>query len=227
MSKRAYDNDERAESPEAKRRKTADDCSICLHTLAKGNIFTTTCNHSFHYGCILQLFENITATCPLCRSEISLASEDDEQVISTINHKLHYPEEPFPPLAIIALLSTYQYIKGEFTLGAFKSHMQIANILDFENLASLLIHNPCKTWTNMAWITLYTLVFLETVAVSVSSRHENNTLLANVKCKAKNWLQRYMIDFESNKEVPKNIIRYKHGEIIDEELHVRIFLLFV
>lgn len=49
-----------------KRRKEAEDCSICFNKLSKGGeCRTLQCGHSFHYDCI----QNQTK-CPLCREKI-------------------------------------------------------------------------------------------------------------------------------------------------------------
>lgn len=54
-----------------------DNCPICLEKLDKHVIIKTTCNHSFHYECFVNLLinnknnnDNYKQNCPLCRKEI-------------------------------------------------------------------------------------------------------------------------------------------------------------
>lgn len=47
-----------------------EECSICFEYLQASAIFTTSCNHRFHYQCIVLNMEK-SNECPICRKEIS------------------------------------------------------------------------------------------------------------------------------------------------------------
>ena len=53
------------------------ECSICMETITKVNVTTTTCGHTFHSSC---LFENLRhrAECPFCRVELVKSDDDSE-----------------------------------------------------------------------------------------------------------------------------------------------------
>ena len=82
------------------------ECSICCNDIDDKDVCTTCCNHKYHHSCIMTWIRQQTsstedeiATCPICRSVISifgymfktnwfnnsflyeydLASEDDEE----------------------------------------------------------------------------------------------------------------------------------------------------
>ena len=54
------------------------ECSICLNKIGKKKLFTTECNHKYHWKCINKWLD-ITNTCPYCRKIIA---EDTEEIIT-------------------------------------------------------------------------------------------------------------------------------------------------
>lgn len=46
-----------------------DNCAICRSTLEGGNLSTTPCGHSFHFGCLVTSM-NTSNVCPICRSSL-------------------------------------------------------------------------------------------------------------------------------------------------------------
>jgi len=52
------------------------DCCICYESIEKHDALTTTCNHTFHIGCIERwagrASGRFVGACPLCRSDVSM-----------------------------------------------------------------------------------------------------------------------------------------------------------
>lgn len=191
-------------------KESDDDCSICLERL-KGNILKTSCNHSFHYKCIRQLFDNDTLNCPNCRRNVDL-TYDDDQAVDITKLKLHLPDNFYIDSWLIG---GFQYEQGDFVKGAFKSCVDLATILDFENLASLLIINPCKNWPNMTWVTLYTFVYMEKMLDS-----DFTNIVPGIKQRTEIWLRNHLGNLEENKETVNTVLRFKYGKKIVEDLRV-------
>lgn len=53
-----------------------DNCAICRSTLSGGNLSTTPCNHSFHFGCLARAMNN-SSLCPICRADLRPPSPVD------------------------------------------------------------------------------------------------------------------------------------------------------
>lgn len=64
------------------KKSSINECPICLQELDdKDDLFTTTCNHTFHRSCIIQLK---TDKCPLCRREGILLNILFENIYSKV-----------------------------------------------------------------------------------------------------------------------------------------------
>lgn len=73
--------------------KLEEDCSICMEPISGSNegeekaSFVTTCNHIFHYHCVIGLSRacgSLTCKCPLCRQ---LFTVTDNQLLNFIREK--------------------------------------------------------------------------------------------------------------------------------------------
>ncbi|CAF1168253.1 unnamed protein product, partial [Didymodactylos carnosus] len=72
-------------------------CSICLNLMIKGSpLFTTACDHTFHFECINSVKANVKE-CPLCRNPMcpltNIVTNDKlqrENVSLTIALPLHF-----------------------------------------------------------------------------------------------------------------------------------------
>lgn len=64
-------------------------CSICLEDLSSGTIHKLTCDHEYHYDCIIQIE---SPYCPICRKEITNLSEEKLKLIKEkekVNKETH------------------------------------------------------------------------------------------------------------------------------------------
>lgn len=52
-------------------------CCICLDEIKHENL-TTSCKHTFHKRCLLQCVDE---RCPMCRTDLYCAGEDDDDVL--------------------------------------------------------------------------------------------------------------------------------------------------
>ena len=62
--------------------QTFGDCSICMEVIHLTNIAVTECGHMFHSKCIFQNL-NHRVECPMCRTTLVDAPEEDESVWET------------------------------------------------------------------------------------------------------------------------------------------------
>lgn len=53
------------------------ECSICFDEIQNTNNCTTPCGHKFCFECLIKAFQT-NPTCPLCRSELTTSTNEDE-----------------------------------------------------------------------------------------------------------------------------------------------------
>ncbi|CAF1017086.1 unnamed protein product [Adineta steineri] len=83
--------------------QVADDCSICLSTLAPGTVLLTlSCNHKFHLQCLASNVQAQNKQCPLCRATIDASIVQllaGSTAPSTPTRPVYLP----PPLAAVPI----------------------------------------------------------------------------------------------------------------------------
>ena len=91
----------------------ADDCSICLNTLAPGTtLLTLSCNHKFHLQCLAANVKAHNNQCPLCRTALDasliqmLASAGGANTPVTIQA----PVVPPPVITVSYILRSALYL---------------------------------------------------------------------------------------------------------------------
>lgn len=108
-------------------------CSICLELLEE-NVYTLTCNHDFHEGCIIKwLYHN--TSCPLCRTSIEASDKYVEDGIITEERRLYIEQLKNS----IKLIITELEKKFPNALKGFTE--ESLNILNRENIEQQILDN--------------------------------------------------------------------------------------
>jgi hypothetical protein len=135
------------------KKSSINECSICLQELDdKDNLFTTSCNHTFHRSCIVQLKID---KCPLCRHEGILLNILFETIYS---HTLHNDENNKRQIMELIEKVYKEYL--EF-IKEYNQSVFISDVLEDVKIKIKIIARVINTYTHSTNNNIHELLLLE------------------------------------------------------------------